>query len=197
VHAAEACAWIRRTRSEGREWEVLPAPSVPELIPRSKGRESGRWGGAKGRIVAELGFREPKPVTHPLVLPERVHANEGLWRRPVPAEFYVDFETTLDLYDDFSAFPEKGAAPLIYMTGCGWLEDPLDPSTWQFRCFVTDRLTEEDEARTLDAWISFLREAVRTGGSMRDIDVMAAIERYNEIDCRVMAEILAWLRLER
>ena len=62
---------------------------------------------------------------------------------------------------------------------------------------VTDRLTEEDEARTLDAWISFLREAVRTGGSMRDIDVMAAIERYNEIDCRVMAEILAWLRLER
>jgi len=40
-------------------------------------------------------------------------------------------------------------------------------------------------------------EAAKKGGSMRDFDVMAAIERYNEIDCRVMAEILAWLRRER
>jgi predicted RecB family nuclease len=303
AHAAQACAWIRRVRSEGRNWDVLPEPSVPELTPHPKNDESSSWGGAKGQIISELGLRDPKPVTSPLVLPTRVHANEGLWRRPVPAEFYVDFETTLDLYDDFAAFPEKGAAPLIYMTGCGWLEDPLDPATWQFRCFVADRLTEEDEARMLDAWIAFMREtceergttlkdarlfhwhwaepsfletaynssvvrhgqhdwaslpwvdllhalfkaepilvggtsgyglkeiaralhaegiidtlwsdgvgggmeamagawwadaeAAKTGGSMRDFDVMEAIERYNEIDCRVMAEILAWLRRER
>ena len=39
--------------------------------------------------------------------------------------------------------------------------------------------------------------AEKTDGSMRDFDVMDAIETYNEIDCRVMAEILAWLRRER
>lgn len=303
ARAAEACDWIRRARAEGRAWDVLPEPTVPELEPHPKKQESGAWGAAKSRIVSELGLRDVKPVTTPLVWPARVHANAGLWRRPVSAEFYVDFETTLDLYDDFAAFPEKGAAPLIYMTGCGWLEDPLDPSTWQFRCFVADRLTERDEARTLDAWIEFMREfcvergttlaearlfhwhwaepsfletsynssvvrhgrldwaglpwvdllhgvfkaqpilvggtsgyglkeiaralhaegiidtlwddgvgggmeamagawwadreAAKTGGSMRDFDVMDAIERYNEVDCRVMAEILAWLRRER
>jgi len=40
-------------------------------------------------------------------------------------------------------------------------------------------------------------EAAKTGGSVRDFDVMDAIETYNEIDCRVMAEIPAWLRRER
>ena len=301
--AAEACDWIRAVRTEGRSWDVLPEPTVPELEPNPGNKEPGSWGTAKAQIIAELRLRELKPITSPLVTPDRVHANGGLWRRPVPAEFYVDFETTLDLYDDFSAFPEKGAAPLIYMTGCGWLEDPLDPSTWQFRCFVADRLTEEDEARTLDTWLDFMREscaergttleearlfhwysaepqfletqynssvtrhgrqdwaglpwvdllkrvfkaqrihvggtsgyglkeiaralhaegiidtlwedgvgggmeamagvwwadaqAAQTGGTLRDFDVMDAIERYNEVDCRVMAEILSWLRRER
>lgn len=40
-------------------------------------------------------------------------------------------------------------------------------------------------------------EAARTGGSMRDLDVMAGIERYNEVDCRAMAEIVRWLRANR
>jgi predicted RecB family nuclease len=258
---------------------------------------------ALSEITEMLTPKVLKPVTAPLVQPLHISANEALWRRPAPVEFYVDFETTLDLYDDFAAFPEKGSTPLIYMVGCGWLEDPLDPSTWQFRGFVTDRLTEENESRILDEWIEFMREAceergttfdtarlfhwsgaepsfldtqynspvkrhdrpdwarlpwvdlwkdlfkaqpilvggtsgyglkeisralhnegiidtlwgdgvadgmaamagawwadaeaAKTGGSMRDFDVMAAIETYNEIDCRVMAEILAWLRRER
>jgi len=300
--AAEACAWIRRVRSDGREWEVLPEPSVPELMPKRFG-ESGKWGDAMSQILQALAPRDRKPVTTPLVLPLHVSANEELWRTPAPAEFYVDFETTLDLNDTFEAFPEKGSTPLIYMVGCGWLEDPLDASTWQFRSFTTDRLTEVEEARTLDAWIDFMREACeargttleearlfhwhwaetsfldtqynspikrhgrgdwaglpwvdllhrvfkaepilvggtagyglkeiaralheegiietlwgdgvadgmeamaaawwadgeakKAGRSMREFDVMDAIETYNEIDCRVMAEILAWLRRER
>lgn len=40
-------------------------------------------------------------------------------------------------------------------------------------------------------------EAARTGGSMRDFELMQEIERYNEVDCRVMAEIVGWLRAER
>ncbi|MEJ2483923.1 MAG: ribonuclease H-like domain-containing protein, partial [Gemmatimonadota bacterium] len=241
-----------------------------------------------------------------LLQPLRERANEALWRTHAPVDFYVEIETTHDLNDDFSAFPAKGATPLIYMVGCGWLEDPLDARSWRFRSFTTDRLTEAEEARILDAWIGFMSghcaargttleearlfhwssaepsfldtqynspatrhdrddwrglpwvdllhgvfkaepilvggtvgyglkeiaralhaegvidtlwddgpggvdggmaamagawwadaEAARTGGSMRDFDVMQAIERYNEIDCRVMAEILAWLRRER
>ena len=40
-------------------------------------------------------------------------------------------------------------------------------------------------------------EAARTDGSMRDFELMHEIERYNEVDCRVMAELVAWLRVNR
>jgi predicted RecB family nuclease len=40
-------------------------------------------------------------------------------------------------------------------------------------------------------------EAARSGGSKRDQSLMAEIGRYNEVDCRTMAEMLDWLRRER
>ncbi len=40
-------------------------------------------------------------------------------------------------------------------------------------------------------------EAARVGGSMRDFELMREIERYNEVDCRAMAELVAWLRANR
>ena len=40
-------------------------------------------------------------------------------------------------------------------------------------------------------------EAARTGASMREFELMREIERYNEVDCRAMAEIVAWLRANR
>ncbi len=40
-------------------------------------------------------------------------------------------------------------------------------------------------------------EAARVGGSMNDLELMREIGRYNEVDCRAMAEVLAWLRAHR
>jgi hypothetical protein len=40
-------------------------------------------------------------------------------------------------------------------------------------------------------------EAARVDGSMRDFELMREIERYNEVDCRAMAELVAWLRANR
>ena len=40
-------------------------------------------------------------------------------------------------------------------------------------------------------------EAARLGVPMTALELMAEIGRYNEVDCRVMAEILAWLRANR
>jgi hypothetical protein len=40
-------------------------------------------------------------------------------------------------------------------------------------------------------------EAARVGGSVRDFELMQEIERYNEVDCRTMAELVAWLRANR
>lgn len=41
------------------------------------------------------------------------------------------------------------------------------------------------------------REARQSRVSMRDLPLMAEIAAYNEVDCRVMAEVLSWLRTNR
>ena len=48
-----ATAWVRRMRTEGAEWRVLPIPSVPELWPNMKAEDAG-WHDAKARIAREL-----------------------------------------------------------------------------------------------------------------------------------------------
>ena len=40
-------------------------------------------------------------------------------------------------------------------------------------------------------------EARRTGRKMSELGLMAEIEAYNQVDCRVMCELLAFLREER
>ena len=49
----DATAWVRRVRTEGAEWRVLPIPSVPELWPNMKAGDVG-WHDAKARIAQEL-----------------------------------------------------------------------------------------------------------------------------------------------
>jgi hypothetical protein len=50
----QAAAWIRRVRTEGAEWRVLPVPSVPELWPNMKADQDGPWHDAKAKIAAAL-----------------------------------------------------------------------------------------------------------------------------------------------
>ena len=47
--AVEAVEWVRRMRVEGRNWEVLPRPSVVELYPQMRNTEDAPWHGAKTR----------------------------------------------------------------------------------------------------------------------------------------------------
>ncbi len=51
---ARACAWIRRLRTEGAEWRVLPIPSVPELWPNMKANGDFPWHTAKAEIAIKL-----------------------------------------------------------------------------------------------------------------------------------------------
>ena len=244
--------------------------------------------------------REPGPD----VRPARIAEARAEWVDEAPVEFYVDFETVSDLDDDFSRIPERGGQPLIFMVGCGHLED----GDWQFECFIADRLDERSEAKVIDDWFEHMtevrdrlapgadpkvihwsphetvtletafdaavkrhqatgwlhtrkqeawphpnwfdylnkvmkrepvvvrgahgfglkavtnamhdlglvetrwdegpvdglgamvgawncdREAKRTGGSMRDLALMKGIERYNEVDCKAMMELIRYLR---
>jgi len=90
----------------------------------------------------------------PPVAPQRVRAAEEVWRKEPTLEFYVDFETVNDLNDDFSLIPKRGGLPMIFMIGCGHVEN----GTWQFQCFSTDALTEACEATIVEIWLDHMRE---------------------------------------
>jgi hypothetical protein len=49
----QAAGWVRRVRTDGAEWRVLPIPSVPELWPNMKAEDAG-WHDAKAKIAHEL-----------------------------------------------------------------------------------------------------------------------------------------------
>ena len=46
--------WVRRLRTEGREWSVLPEPTVPELYPNLGDDRDYPWHNAKSAIAKEL-----------------------------------------------------------------------------------------------------------------------------------------------
>ena len=92
----------------------------------------------------------------PLVRPARVAAARSEWIAVPPLEFYVDFETVSDIADDFSALPSRGGQPLVFMVGCGHLEN----TEWRFECFVADQLTEPAEAVMIEQWLDHM-DAVR------------------------------------
>lgn len=97
----------------------------------------------------------------PPVRPDHVAAAEGEWRPVPPIEFYVDFETVSSLNDDFSKIPEQNGRPLIFMIGCGHVDD----ERWVFRSFVAEALTEDAEARVIDDWLAHMAALERSTGS--------------------------------
>ena len=50
----EAARWVRRVRSEGSTWDVLPQPTLSALYPNSSNRQDGPWHTAKMRIAEKL-----------------------------------------------------------------------------------------------------------------------------------------------
>lgn len=129
---------------------------------------SGKSDTDKRRLkMLEHNRSESGPVIEPAFIPWRREA----WGAPQALEFFVDFETTSSLDDDFSKLPEKGGQPLIFMIGCGHWEpmtendrsDPswsLDPSRrrWSFKVFTAESLTESEEMRIVQEWFRHMEE---------------------------------------
>ena len=218
----EALTWIRRVRTEGKDWQLLPKPSVPELYPNMSNNDdanimletgpaelepsvgeaesASRWIGAKKWLAGELkeltqlwqvGARKrneahssgiyrwddpqvtppavgvtgttTKPTLEqllavntdggPSVRPLRIEKTRDEWHPTPGVEFYVDFEFCSDLNDDFSKLPEKGGQPIIFMIGCGHMEN----GEWQFKSLTTENLSAWEEIRIIQEWVDHMR----------------------------------------
>ena len=90
------------------------------------------------------------------VRPGRIEADRETWRATPGVEFYVDFEFCSDLDDDFANLPQKGGQPLIFMIGCGHVEQ----GEWRFKSLVAESLTLAEENHIIDRWLQHM-SAVR------------------------------------
>ena len=158
---AAAADWIRRLRREGGDWSPLPEASVPELECPREG--AAPWAHAIKDIASRQ--RQGRNATQsrssgPVVEPPRITASEEVWRERQPCEFFVDFETVNDLNDDFSRFPEKGGQAMIFMIGCGHMED----GGWRFRCFVAAPMDASGERQIVNEWLAHMKEIGRRYG---------------------------------
>ncbi len=204
-----ACDWVRRVRTVGGNWHVLPSPSEPGLWPDAKADDNFPWHAATKEIAAAVndltmlwqvgpdkrnrahqqgvvswkdaacspsvvGVGGPKqaPKLQAIldvnratggspVSPSKVGGDNGAWRVRRELDFYVDFETVNDLNDDFNSFPVRGGQPLIFMVGCGHLED----DRWEFSCFTADRLNQSSEVAIIDAWVAHMDRTVKRVGA--------------------------------
>ena len=255
----------------------------------------GVTGSKKPRVLDSI-LSINRPDNNQVVAPAIINDSDVMWRNESPVEFFVDFETVSDLDDNFDQIPEKGGQPLIFMIGCGHMEQ----GEWEWSVFSVDELSESSEADIIEAWFDHMEEvrnrlspdvaeplvfhwssaeistlktasnsamerhpdrewtdpnwydflgkvirnepvvingalefglksvaqalhshglidtkwdlsvtdglgamvgawwaadeAASNGCSMKDIELFSGIERYNEIDCKVMMEIVAYLR---
>ncbi len=87
------------------------------------------------------------------VAPAGIRHAVAEWGTPGRVEFYVDFEWTGDINDDFTRMPLKGGDDVIFMIGCGHIEN----GDWKFECFVGDDLSDEAEGRVIDRWFAHMK----------------------------------------
>lgn len=88
----------------------------------------------------------------PPVQPARIAAARDQWHAAPPLEFFVDFEHVTDSADNGAAFPAAQGYPLVFMIGCGHIED----GCWTFSPFIADALTPQAEGALVDEWLEHM-----------------------------------------
>ena len=58
----DALGWIRKVRTEGKDWQLLPKPSVPELYPNMSNTDDANMMLETGPAELESGFGEEEPA---------------------------------------------------------------------------------------------------------------------------------------
>jgi len=92
------------------------------------------------------------------IRPDVVTNNVGEWQARDRLEFYVDFETVPNIFDDFTRLPYRGGVSMIFMIGVGYTAP--GSSTWMYRTFTAKRLSKSDECDMLEQFLQYMTAVV-------------------------------------
>jgi len=106
-------------------------------------------GASAARLEKILWINKEAPTN---IWPPRIDWSREEWAAAQPVEFFVDFETCNDLDDDFTNLPKKGGQALIFMIGCGHIEN----GEWKFECFTANDCTPESELQIIRQWMAHM-----------------------------------------
>ena len=107
--------------------------------------------GKKGKIVDNiLNINRQEEY---IILPEKIKNNFGDWKNKKSNEFFVDFETLIDIFD-LSVLYEYVSNNLIFMIGVSWIED----NNIIYKNFVCKEKSENEEIRIIKEFLSFIRK---------------------------------------
>ena len=78
----DACAWVRRMRTNGAAWSVLPRPSTAELRPNMRNAKDYPWHTAKAQIAKDLEDLTMLPRVNPQGRVRAIAAGLTRWTDP-------------------------------------------------------------------------------------------------------------------
>lgn len=91
-----------------------------------------------------------------VIRPKKITMNKYAWKTRKP-EIFVDFETMSDIFSSMDDIPIQRSTDMIFMIGVYW----KNKGSWEYKNFICNSCTYEEEYRIMDEFNSFLTDNFR------------------------------------
>ena len=130
--------------------------------PRCTVENMGIKGKIIGPVIQQI-LNVNRSTTH-WILPEKLASDKVLhngWLEKRKGDFFVDFEFISMIDNGLESFPAANVDGLVYLIGTGYYDES---GKWQYKSFLSKRITHEEEKRIFQEWIAFImRETHKQG----------------------------------
>ena len=100
----------------------------------------------KNKVITQIIDSQVKNV---IVSPIVIKNNEYNWKSREYLEFYVDFETISDIFNE---------TPMIFQIGCGYIYE----GKWIYKSWIVNELIEKEEGRIVLEWNEYMENIKNT-----------------------------------
>ena len=106
------------------------------------------------KIVSRI--LEANQTSGSLVVPNVIENNWGDWKTEKHIEFFVDFETTCSVFNEFEKLPEATGESLIFIIGVGYVCPETDQ--WIFQDFTVKSLDKSGQQNICVEFVNYLEQ---------------------------------------